>query len=131
MLRLMMVTMTCVLMFQPCLMGDEKVVIAVASEGETLDAAVSHLAARAPYFLIVDSNGELIEAAENPYKDNRGGAGVAAANFLAEKNVTIVVAGNFGSKMTDALKAQEIAYVTFEGNVKDAIDMVLKKDEGP
>ena len=131
MLRLMMVTMTCVLMFQPCLTGDEKVVIAVASEGETLDAAVSHLAARAPYFHIVDGNGKFIEAAENSYKDNRGGAGVSAANFLAEKNVTIVVAGNFGSKMMDALKAQKIAYVKFDGIVEDAIDKVLKKDEGP
>ncbi len=131
MLRLMMVTMTCVLMFQPCLMGDEKVVIAVASEGETLDAAVSHLAARAPYFLIVDGTGNLREAAENPYKDIRGGAGVSAANFLAEKNVTIVVAGNFGNKMIDALKAQEITYVKFEGTVADAVDKVLKQDEGP
>jgi len=120
MLRLMMVSMACILLFQPCLM-----------EGETLDAAVSHLAARAPYFLMVDGSGKVIEAAENPYKDNRGGAGVAAANYLAEKNVTIVVAGNFGSKMTDALKAQKIAYVKFEGNVEDAIDKVLKKDEGP
>ena len=131
MLRLMMVSMTCVLMFQPCLMGEEKVVIAVASEGETLDAAVSHLAARAPYFLIVDDTGKLIEASENPYKDIRGGAGVSAANFLAEKNVTIVVAGNFGNKMIDALKAQEIAYFKFEGMVEDAVDKVLKQDEGP
>lgn len=131
MLRLMMVSMTCVLMFQPCLMGEEKVVIAVASEGETLDAAVSHLAARAPYFLIVDDTGKLIEAAENPCKDIRGGAGVSAANFLAEKNVTIVVAGNFGNKMIDALKAQEIAYLKFEGMVADAVDKVLKQDGGP
>jgi len=127
----MIVSMTCVLMFQPCLMGDEKAVIAVASEGETLDADVSPLAARAPYFLIVAGNGKLIEAAGNPYKDIRGGAGVSAANLLAEKNVTIVVAGNFGNKMIDALKAQKIAYVKFEGNVEDAIDKVLMKDEGP
>ena len=131
MLRVMIVTMTIVLMFQPSLMGEEKAVIAIASDGETLEAAVSQIAARASYFLIVDSEGKLIEAVENPYKENRGSAGVSVANFLAEKNVTIVVAGDFGNKMKDALKAKEIAYSEFEGIVADAIKKVLGKDEKP
>jgi predicted Fe-Mo cluster-binding NifX family protein len=128
MLRILIVSMTFVLMFQPFLMGDEEVVIAVASDGETLEAAVSHLAARGSYFLIVDGEGKLLEAVENPYKDTRGGAGVSAANFLAEKNVTIVVAGNFGNKMIAALKAQDIAYFEFEGIAKEAIKKILEKE---
>jgi len=128
MLRILIVTMTFVLMFQPFLMGEEEVVIAVASDGETLDAVVSHLAARGSFFLIVDGDGKLLEAVENPYKDTRGGAGVSAANFLAEKNVTIVIAGNFGNKMIDALKAQEIAYYEFKGIVVEAIEKILENE---
>jgi predicted Fe-Mo cluster-binding NifX family protein len=130
MLRILIVSITLVLMFQPFLMGEEKVVIAVASDGETLEAALSHLAARGSYFLIVDSEGKLLEAVENPYKDTRGGAGVSAANFLAEKNVTIVIAGNFGNKMIAALKTQEIAYFEFKGIVEEAIKKILEKTGG-
>jgi len=128
MLKILIVLITFVLMFQPHVMGEEKVIIAVASDGETLKAAVSHVAARCPYFLIVDSKGKLLEAVENPYKDTRGGAGVSAANFLAEKNVTIVIAGNFGNKMIDALKAQEIAHFEFEGTAEKAIRKILEKE---
>ena len=127
MLKILMISVTIVLMFQPQLMGEEKVLIAVASDGETLKAAVSDVAARCPYFLIVDNKGTLLEAVENPYKDNKGGAGAAAANFLAEKNVTIVIAGNFGNKMKDALETNEIAFFEFEGIVEDAIQKVLEE----
>ncbi|MFC2165888.1 NifB/NifX family molybdenum-iron cluster-binding protein [Acidobacteriota bacterium] len=127
MFRFMIVSITFVLLFLPFLMGEEKVVIAVASDGETLEAAVSHLAARGPYFLIVDGDGNLSEVIKNPYKDNRGGAGVSAANFLAEKNVTIVIAGNIGHKMIAALKAQDIDYFEFEGIVEDAVRKILEK----
>jgi len=130
MLRFLIVSITFVLLFLPFLMGEEKVVIAVASDGETLEAAVSHLAARGPYFLIVDSEGTLLEAVENPYKDTRGRAGVSAANFLAEKNVTIVIAGNFGNKMIAALKTQEIAYFEFKGIAEEAVKKILEKRGG-
>ena len=128
MLKIIIVLITCVLMFQPYVRGEEKVIIAVASDGETLKAAVSQIAARCPYFLIVDSKGKLLEAIENPYKDTRGSAGVSVVNFLAEKNVTIVIAGNFGNKMKDALKAQGIAHFEFEGIAEKALRKILKKE---
>ena len=128
MLRLMIVSITFILMFQPFLLGEEQVIIAVASDGETFEAAVSHVAARGPYFLIVDSKGKLLEAVDNPYKDTRGGAGVSVANFLAKKNVTIIIAGNFGNKMIDALKSLEIAYFEFEGIVEEAVRKILDKE---
>jgi len=129
MLRIWIVLFSFILLFQPHVMGEEKVVIAIASEGETLEAAVSHIAARGPYFLIVDSKGTLMEAVENPYKDNRGGAGVSVANFLALKEVTIVVAGNIGNKMKDALEAKEMTYFVFEGTGGEAIKKILEKED--
>ena len=129
MFRVMLVFISCVLIFQPYLVGGEKVIIAVAADGETLEDSVSHVAARCPYFLIVDSKGKLSEVVENPYKDNRGGAGVSAANFLAGRNVTLVVAGSIGNKMQDALEVQEITYYEFEGSVEEAVREILEKED--
>ena len=106
MLRIVIVLITLVLIFPPCSV-EEDIIIAVASDGKTLKDSVSQVAARCPYFLFIDGTGKLLETVDNPYADTRGSAGVSAANFLAEKNVTIVVAGSFGNKMKDALKTRE------------------------
>ena len=128
MLRIMIVLIMLVLMFPPCSVGKEDVIIAVASDGKTLKDSVSQLAARCPYFLFIDNTGKLLEAVDNPYAETRGGAGISAAYFLAERNVTIVVAGNFGNKMKDELNAQKITYFQFEGIVEEAIRKILEKE---
>ena len=100
--------------------------IAVASNGETLKASVSNKAAKCPYYLIFDSKGELIKVIDNPYGNAGGGAGPSAANFLAKTGVTIVIAGNFGSKMTNTLQSNGITHFRFQGSVGDAVKEVLK-----
>ncbi len=127
MLRIVIVLIMLVLMFPPCSVGEEDVIIAVASEGKTLKDSVSQVAARCPYFLFVDGTGKLLEAVDNPTEDTKGSAGVSAANFLAERNVTIVIAGRFGDKMKDALETKEIAYFESKGIVEEAIRKVLEK----
>lgn len=127
MYRIFIVMISLVLMVQPCLMGKEKTVLAVAADGDTLEASVSSMAGRCAYFLIVDAKGKLMKALENPYKDE-GQAGISAAHFLASKNVTTVIAGHFGDKMRDVLDAHKIAYVELRGTVKEAISKFLDKD---
>jgi len=129
MLRIVVIFITLVLIFSPCLVGKEDIIIAVASDGKTLKDSVSQLAARCPYFLFIDSTGKLLEAVDNPYVETRGGAGVSAANFLAERNVTIVIAGRFGEKMKNVLEAKEIAYFESQGIVEEAIKKVLEKKD--
>ena len=129
MLRIMIIFITLVLMFPPCSGGEEDIIIAVASDGKTLKDSVSQRAARCPYFLFIDGTGKLLEAVDNPYADTRGGAGVSAANFLAERNVTIVIAGRFGDKMKNVLETKEIAYFESQGIVEEAIKKVLEKKD--
>jgi predicted Fe-Mo cluster-binding NifX family protein len=129
MLRIVIVLIMLVLMFPPCSVGEEDVIIAVASDGKTSKDSVSLLAARCPYFLFIDGTGKLLEAVDNPYKDTRGRAGVSAANFLAERNVTIVIAGRFGDKMKNVLKTKEIDYFEFQGIVEEAVKKVLEKKD--
>lgn len=127
MLRIVIVLIMLVLMFPPCSAGEEDVIIAVASDGKTLKDSVSQLAGRCPYFLFIDGTGKLLEAVDNPYAETIGGAGVSAANFLAERNVTIVIAGMFGNKMKNVLETKEIAYFESQGIVEEVIKKVLEE----
>ena len=100
--------------------------IAVASEEKTLTAPVSEQAARCSYYLIFNSAGKYVEVINNPYKDARGGAGPSAANFLAQKGVTLVVAETFGNKMIAAMETKNIKYFEIKGNADEAVKKVLK-----
>ncbi|MFH1490354.1 MAG: NifB/NifX family molybdenum-iron cluster-binding protein [Pseudomonadota bacterium] len=100
--------------------------VAVAAKGKTATAEVSGVAARSPYFLIFDGDGRLLEAVENPYKAAKGDAGTSVVPFLAQKGVTLVVAGEFGEKMIQAMKAQGIEYLEFHGSAEGALKKVLE-----
>ena len=104
----------------------EKIKIAVASGDKTVKASVSNEAAKCPYYLIFDSEGKLTEVIDNPYENASGGAGPSVANFLAQRGVTIVVAGNFGSKMINTLKDNDMAHFEFEGGIDDAVKRALE-----
>ena len=104
----------------------EKMKIVVAASSKTAKASVSNMAAKCPYYLIFNNKGDLIEVIDNPYRDASGGAGPSAANFLAQRDVTIVIAGNFGSKMINTLKNKGITHFEFKGRVNDAVKRVLK-----
>jgi len=104
----------------------EKMKIAVAASSKTAKASVSNMAAKCPYYLIFNNKGELIEVIDNPYRDASGGAGPSAANFLAQRDIDIIVAGSFGSKMIDALKNKGIIHFEFKDRVDDAVKRVLK-----
>lgn len=100
--------------------------IAIASGGKTVKSSVSNMAAKCPYYLIFDNKGALIEVIDNPYKNTSGGAGPSAANFLARRGVTVVIAENFGAKMINTLKNKGIMYFQFKGSVFDAVKMALE-----
>lgn len=100
--------------------------IAVAAEGKTAAAKVSGVAARAPYFLIFDESGKLPEAVDNPYKTAKGGAGTSVILFLAEKGTTMVVAGEFGENMIQAMKEKGMRYLEFKDSVEEALKKVLE-----
>ena len=104
----------------------EKMKIAVAANSKTAKASVSNMAAKCPYYLIFNNKGELIEVIDNPYRDTSGGAGPLAANFLAQRDIDVIVAESFGSKMIDALRNSGKTYFEFKGRVDDAIKKVLK-----
>lgn len=99
--------------------------IAVAAMDKTVAAAVSNQPGVSPYFLIFDQKGKLLETIENPYK-NADSPGPSVVNFLAQKGATVIVAGNFGPKIVEVMKAKSITVVSFTGTVADAVKQALK-----
>jgi len=104
----------------------EKMKIAVAASSKTAKASVSNMAAKCPYYLIFNNKGELIEVIDNPYRDASRGAGPSAANFLAQRDIDIIVAGSFGSKMVNTLENKGVTHFEFKGLADDAVKRVLK-----
>ncbi len=82
--------------------------IAIASSGQNLDSLVDLRFGRCPYFLIVDSKTEEFEVMENSAGQAFRGAGISAAQVVANKGVKAVIAGNFGPKAVSVLSASGI-----------------------
>lgn len=89
--------------------------IAVTAESARAEAPVSSVAARAPFILIFDAAGTLVQSHPNPAAANPGGAGPALAAWLAEQGVGTLVAGDFGAKLAQALKDRNIRMVQASG----------------
>ena len=100
--------------------------IAVAADKKMPDAEVSSQAGRSAFFLLFDDKGTFLEAIGNPYTDAKS-RGIAVADFLAAKGVTVVVAGSFGDRVTEGLKNKGIRSLTFKGKAADAVKKVLSK----
>ncbi len=99
--------------------------IAVACDGETLEAQVVNKGARGRYLQFFDEKGDLLEVCENPYWEQVGSAGVSCADFIGEKGATVFVAGMVGSKMEEALDRNQITFKSFQGTVSEAVAFVM------
>jgi len=108
--------------------------IAVSSKEKSLSGEVSDVFSRSPYFVIAEiEKGEIkaTEIIENKSADQMGGAGISAAQLMAEKNVNAVITGNVGPRALDVLKQFNIAIYYGDGLLKEVlqefIDGKLKK----
>ena len=103
--------------------GHEK--IAVAANGSAPGSTVNTHLASSPYFLIFDQKRNLLEAVENPYKGAES-PGPDIVNFLSGRGATVVIAGDFGPKIVDVMKAKRIWPIRFNGSAQDALAKVLR-----
>ncbi len=101
-------------------------IIAVATLEKTENSQLSDKAAHAPYYLIFDKGGNLLEVISNPFLDAVRGAGPKVADLLASKNVGVVVAGDFGHKMKSALDERGIDHHEASGIVQNVLEGLIK-----
>jgi predicted Fe-Mo cluster-binding NifX family protein len=98
--------------------------IAVASQKPEA-STVAVQAGRAPHYLIYDEGKNFMESISNPFAVGGGGAGFGVAKMLADKDVEIVIAGQFGDKMEQAMDGRGTKHLEFDGSVADALDAAL------
>ena len=97
--------------------------IAVSSEGPNLEANVDPRFGRCQYFIIVDTDTLEFEAVDNSNNTASGGAGIASAQAVSNKEVKAVLTGHCGPNAYQVLAASEIQVITgVSGKVKDAIE---------
>ncbi len=82
--------------------------LAISISGNTLDSPFDARFGRAAAFCIVDTESGDWKAHENPALSATGGAGVQAAQFVADRGAQAVVSGAYGPNAYNTLLAAEI-----------------------
>src|SRR4030042_1101389 len=96
--------------------------IAISAAGPTLDADVDPRFGRCQYFIVVDPDTEEFEAVDNTSAMASGGAGISAAQMIAEKEVKAVLTGNCGPNAYQTLSAAGIQVITgVAGKIRDVV----------
>ena len=107
--------------------------IAICSTGKNLDALISLIFGRCPYFLIVDAKdaktGEFETISNSAFESGRG-AGVSAAQTIASRKVEVVICGNFGPNASSVLRTSGIKFYFAPANlsIKEVVEQ-YKKDK--
>lgn len=96
--------------------------IAISSTGPDPNAQVDLRFGRCKYFILVDDKEENFEFLENGAVVLSGGAGLQAAQMIADADVKAVITGNIGPKAINVLKVAGIkAYHCGPGTVRKAL----------
>ncbi|MBN2246495.1 MAG: hypothetical protein JW755_11695 [Candidatus Aminicenantes bacterium] len=104
--------------------------ICITALGNTIDSEVDPKFGRAQYFLFLTPGSDQVEAIPNPHIDTAHGAGIKTAQFIAEKNPSVVMTGDFGPNADKVLKESGIKMVTgVTGKVKDVLKDFMKREE--
>lgn len=98
--------------------------IAISATGKEMDSILDRRFGRCAYFLIYDTETKEVEAIRNNGATASGGAGIAAASQVMEKNVEVVLTGNLGPNAFELLEKGEVkAYSCEAVLVSQAIEM--------
>jgi len=97
--------------------------ICITATGNTLDSSVDPRFGRAAYLIIADSDNMTFEAVANTAAGNMSGAGIQAAQTIANKGVNVLITGNVGPNAFQALSAAGIKIVTGAfGAVREVVE---------
>jgi predicted Fe-Mo cluster-binding NifX family protein len=97
--------------------------ICITSLGDNLDAEIDPRFGRAAYFIIINTDNMESESVQNPYIQAGGGAGVQAAQFVANKNVEAVITGNIGPNSFQVLTEAGLSIISgVSGSVRSAVE---------
>lgn len=82
--------------------------IALPTEGKELDAPVCQSFGRTPLFLVFDTGTNVFTLLDNSAAESQGGAGIQAAQMLADNGVGALVTFHCGENAVEVLDAAGI-----------------------
>lgn len=101
--------------------------IAISATGSTMESKMDQRFGRAAYFLIVETESMDLEAVDNAAAASSGGAGISAAQSVADKGAKAVITGNVGPNAMNVLKAAKIEiYKGGAPTVKENVELFRK-----
>lgn len=104
--------------------------IAISSTGKDLESEVDIRFGRCPYFLIVEiENKEIknVKVIENTAAAQMGGAGISAAEIVANEKVKAIITTNLGPRAFSVFHQLEIEIYQGQGKIKDVIQQFIDK----
>ena len=103
--------------------GDKKLKVCLSSTANNLDAQLDPRFGRCAYLLIVDTETFQFEAIPNMAAGATGGAGIQAAQTIANKGAKAVLTGNVGPNAFKALSAAGIEIMTdASGSIREVLE---------
>ncbi len=104
-------------------------IICITSNGNTLDATVSPVFGRCPYYIFYDLDKDTYEAVPNPSVMARGGAGIQAAQFIVNKGAKAIISGNIGPNAASVLQSAGVdIFIGEPVSVREIVDK-FKREE--
>lgn len=108
--------------------GGKRMKVAVSSTGKDMDSQIDFRFGRCPYFIIIEIENKEIKGSEyieNISATQMGGAGVTAAQLVADKGVNAVITGNVGPRAFSVFQQLGIEVYQGTGIVRDVVKKYL------
>lgn len=97
--------------------------VAVSSTGDSMESGVDPRFGRCPTFIVVDTESDEYKAMNNSSVGSAHGAGIGAAQAVAQLGVEAVITGHVGPNAHMALSRAGIKIYTVEGgSVREALE---------
>ena len=97
--------------------------VAVSATGKDLNCQIDPRFGRCQYFIFIDPETMEFEVSENAGLMASGGAGVQAAQLIAQKGANTLITGNLGPNAASALSASGIkVHLVSGGTVKEVTE---------
>ena len=97
--------------------------IGISSEGKDLSSQIDQRFGRCKFFLIVDSETKDFKTISNESSFASGGAGIKAAQTIANEEVKVVITGNMGPNAFQTLNAAGIKVFTgANGTINEVLE---------
>lgn len=101
--------------------------IAVSATGNTMESQMDQRFGRAASFIVVDTQTMEYEPIDNTAAASSGGAGISAAQLVADKDAEALITGNVGPNAMNVLNAAKIEiYKGRAASVKDNVELFMK-----